>query len=62
MRAAQVVGGTGQLAYWLNVTPSDLALWIKGLASPPVDVFLRAAELVAENEIIPNRHTQFNKP
>jgi hypothetical protein len=49
-RAAEIVGGEEQLALKLGVTPSHLALWIKGFADPPLDVFLRAVDLVAEHD------------
>jgi DNA-binding transcriptional regulator YdaS (Cro superfamily) len=50
-RAAELVGGEEALALRLKVTPSHLALWIRDLASPPGDVFLRAADIVSEHEL-----------
>ena len=45
-RAAQIVGGEDKLASQLNITPTDLALWIQGTGVPPSDVFLQAVDLV----------------
>ena len=50
-RAAEIVGGEQQLALKLKVTPSHLALWLEGLATPPGDVFLRAVDLVTDDEL-----------
>jgi DNA-binding transcriptional regulator YdaS (Cro superfamily) len=50
-RAAELVGGEQPLALRLRVTPSHLALWLKGLAVPPGDIFLRAADIVGEHEL-----------
>lgn len=50
-RAAEIVGGEEQLALKLKVTPSHLALWLEGLAAPPGDVFLRAVDLVTDDEL-----------
>jgi hypothetical protein len=47
-RAAELLGGEDALALQLRVTPSHLALWIAGVASPPGDIFLRAADIVSE--------------
>lgn len=47
-RAAEIVGGEEELAMRLKVTPSHLSLWIKGLATPPADVFLRVVDLILE--------------
>lgn len=50
-KAAELVGGEQPLALRLKVTPSHLALWLKGLAVPPGDIFLRAADIVGEHEL-----------
>ena len=50
-RAAELVGGEEQLALRLLVTPSHLALWMRGLASPPGDIFLKAADIVMEEDL-----------
>ena len=47
-RAAQIAGGEQELALRLKITPSHLALWIHGVERPPVDVFLRAVDLVTD--------------
>jgi hypothetical protein len=50
VRAAQIVGGEAELALRLKVTPSHLHLWIRGLSDPPLDVFLRAVDIVVEHD------------
>jgi len=49
-RAVQICGGEQALALRIRVTPSHLALWLRGLERPPTDVFLRAVDLVSEHE------------
>jgi len=48
VRAAQIVGGETELALRLKVTPSHLHLWLRGLADPPLHVFLLAVDIVVE--------------
>ncbi|HET7366643.1 MAG TPA: hypothetical protein VFJ70_23965 [Burkholderiales bacterium] len=50
-RAAEIVGGEQALALHLKVTPSHLALWLKGLEEPTTEAFLRAVDLVSEHAI-----------
>jgi DNA-binding transcriptional regulator YdaS (Cro superfamily) len=50
-RAAEIAGGEEKLALRLSVTPSHLALWIKGMAEPPAHVFLEAVDLVLERDV-----------
>jgi DNA-binding transcriptional regulator YdaS (Cro superfamily) len=50
-RAAILVGGEHALALHLRVTPSHLALWLKGLEEPTTEAFLRAVDLVSEHEL-----------
>jgi DNA-binding transcriptional regulator YdaS (Cro superfamily) len=49
-RAVQIAGGEQALALRIKVTPSHLALWLRGLEQPPTEVFLRAVDLVSEDE------------
>lgn len=51
-RAAEIVGGEQQLALKLKVTPSHLALWIRGIEQPPGDIFLQAVDLVVDNDVM----------
>ena len=50
-RAAQLVGGEQALALHLRVTPSHLALWLKGLEEPTTEAFLQAVDLVSEHAL-----------
>jgi hypothetical protein len=49
-RAADVAGGVEMLASYLKVRPSRLKLWLQGRVAPPMDVFLRAVDLVTQND------------
>jgi hypothetical protein len=49
-RAAELVGDADRLALALRVTPSHLALWLHGEEKPPLEIFLRAVDLVSERE------------
>jgi len=50
-RAAEIVGGIDTLAVRLNVTSNDIAAWISGEATPPADLFLKAAEIITEYDL-----------
>ncbi|HEY9530110.1 MAG TPA: hypothetical protein VIQ55_01875 [Burkholderiales bacterium] len=50
-RAAELAGGREALAQRLNVEETQLSLWLKGVAKPPGDVFLKAADIVSEHEL-----------
>lgn len=50
MRAANIVGGEAELALRLNIKPNVLHLWIVGDATPPLDVFLKAVDIVVDHE------------
>lgn len=47
--AATLVGGEEALAVRLGVTQQDLALWISGVARPPVKIFLEAVDIVTND-------------
>lgn len=49
-RAAKVLGGAEQLALHLKVTPSHLALWMAGTEPTPAHMFLKAVDLISEQE------------
>jgi hypothetical protein len=50
-RAAEILGGEQELARYLKVTPSHLALWAQGLETPPMDYFLKAVDVVTEHDV-----------
>ena len=50
-RAAEIVGSEEALARRLQVIPHHLDLWIRGILSPPDDVFLKAADIVGEHDL-----------
>jgi hypothetical protein len=50
-RAAALVGGEGNLARVLATRPGVLARWIEGREVPPLQVFLKAVDLITEHEV-----------
>lgn len=50
-RAAEIVGGEQSLALRLGVTPSHLQLWLAGVEAAPMDIFLRAVDLVSDESM-----------
>ena len=49
-RAVEIVGSHDQLASRLNVAPNHLALWLKGMATPPTRIFLEAVDLITAHD------------
>ena len=47
-KAAQLAGGTKQLARQLRVPLAELQKWLAGSDTPPMPVFLRAVDLVLD--------------
>lgn len=45
-RACEMLGGLDALAHHLNVPAPALERWIGGLEQPPLDVFLKAVDIV----------------
>jgi hypothetical protein len=45
-RACEVLGGLDALSRHLGVPAATLTRWIGGAAEPPLDVFLRAVDIV----------------
>ena len=45
-RACEMLGGVDALSRQLNVPEATLARWIGGLEQPPLDVFLKAVDIV----------------
>ena len=65
-RAAQIVGGLDVLAIELRVPPGTLAIWVRH-GNPPLEVFLRAVDIVVANEVRPeslvgHQPSQASKP
>ena len=44
-RAAEIIGGTGELARRLKIAPVVLALLLSGVEPTPTDVFLKAVDI-----------------
>lgn len=54
-RAAQIVGGPARLRRYLRVSALCLAAWMSGADPAPTDVFLKAVDLIMEQNA-PDRH------
>jgi hypothetical protein len=50
VRAADIVGGEAALALRLSVKPNFLHLWVLGKATPPLNVFLKAVDIVMHQD------------
>jgi hypothetical protein len=48
-KAAEMVGGRGELARILQVQQADVEKWILGDRKPPREVFLRVVDLLIED-------------
>jgi DNA-binding transcriptional regulator YiaG len=46
-RAADTLGGVGELAALLNTSEDDVRRWIQGMDRPPQVAFLKALDIVA---------------
>jgi hypothetical protein len=49
-RAMEICGGEVELALRLDATPSHVALWLRGVETPPTHIFLRAVDLLSEEK------------
>jgi hypothetical protein len=50
-RAAQYVGGVDNLALQLKVKAVHLTAWIQGVETPPMEIFLKAVDIVTDRPI-----------
>jgi hypothetical protein len=46
-RAAEILGGQDKLREHLNVAMRELSAWLAGAAKPPLDVFLKAVDIIS---------------
>lgn len=61
-RAADKLGGMEELARFLQVPETRLRIWMRGLISPPGDVFLKLVDLVEERPPGHNSSGDASKP
>ncbi len=54
-RATLIAGGVEVLALQLGVDPDTLGSWLRGEKPPPVEVFLRAVDIVVADSTRPER-------
>jgi mitochondrial fission protein ELM1 len=52
-RAADIVGGAQALARDLEVSPAIFRGWLDGSANPPMDIFLKAVDIVVAHDAVP---------
>lgn len=50
-RAAEILGGPERLRRYLKVSALSLGIWMAGTEPPPVDVFLKAVDVIAESQL-----------
>ena len=51
MRRAADIVGVGALATRLSVSQRQLELWMRGLAEPPAEIFLKVADILGEKTV-----------
>lgn len=47
-RAAETLGGTDEVGRYLGVPEVRVRIWMRGLVSPPADVFLKLVDLISD--------------
>jgi hypothetical protein len=47
-RAERILGGRTRVAAFFRVTPEKIAAWLDGAEPPPLDVFLRSLDVIAD--------------
>ena len=61
-RAAQITGGYAQLCEYLGVSDARLRLWLAGSVRLPDPIFLRAVDLVLQDDIARAAHDRRQRP
>jgi DNA-binding transcriptional regulator YiaG len=51
--AASTLGGAGQLAAYLGVSPQTVQAWLDGREAPPLQAFLGALDVIADGPFAP---------
>jgi hypothetical protein len=47
-RAERVLGGRARIAAFFRVPPDKIRAWIDGAEAPPLEVFLRSLDVIAD--------------
>lgn len=47
-RAERILGGRSRMAAFLRVPPEKIGEWVDGAEVPPLDVFLRSLDVIAD--------------
>jgi hypothetical protein len=61
-RAAQITGGYAQLCEYLGVSEARLRLWLAGSVRLPDPIFLKAVDLVLQDDIARATHDRRQRP
>ena len=61
-RAAQITGGYAQLCEYLGVSEARLRLWLAGSVRLPDPIFLKAVDLVLQDDIARAAHDRRQRP
>lgn len=62
LKAAELCGGQKKLARYLRVPLTDLEKWIAGGDAPPINVFLKAIDLVLDETPSPAAGSEPDDP
>ena len=47
-RAERVLGGRARMAAFFRVSPEKIRAWIDGVERPPLEIFLRSLDVIAD--------------
>ena len=61
-RAAQITGGDSELCEYLGVSEARLRLWLAGRVRLPDPIFLKAVDLVLQDDIARAAHDRRQRP
>lgn len=61
-KAAELCGGQKKLARYLRVPLADLEKWLAGSDTPPINVFLKAIDLVLDETSPPGSGSEPDDP
>jgi DNA-binding transcriptional regulator YiaG len=53
--AADTLGSTARLAFYLKVSPRTVQTWLAGQQAPPLEAFLNALDVIADGPFAPQQ-------
>ena len=51
-RAEQILGGRVRMAAFFRVAPEQIDAWVEGDEEPPLDIFLRSLDVIADGPYV----------